>query len=62
MVDSEQFYWCRKHDRVERGGETCSGRQLLGPYPSADAARNWKQRHEAREERWEAQDEAWEGE
>lgn len=58
---SEQFYWCTTHHRVERAGETCPGRDLMGPYPSAEAARNWKQQHDQREDTWEAEDEAWEG-
>jgi hypothetical protein len=61
-VSDEQYYWCRKHDRVERSGGTCPERDLLGPYPSAEAARNWRQQRDAREDRWQAQDEAWEGE
>ncbi len=62
MSDGERFYWCQRHGRVERAGETCPERDLLGPYPSAEAARNWRQQHEAREDRWQAQDDAWEGE
>jgi hypothetical protein len=62
MSDDERFYWCQRHERVERQGETCPEGQLLGPYPSADAARDWKRQHEAREERWGAQDDVWEGE
>jgi hypothetical protein len=61
-VSDERFYWCRKHGRVETSGAACAAQDLLGPYPSAAAARNWKQQHDAREERWEAQDEEWEGE
>jgi len=61
-VSDEQYYWCQKHSRVERSGATCPERDLLGPYPSADAARNWRQQRDAREDRWQAQDEAWEGE
>lgn len=59
---SDEYYWCQRHDRVETSGETCPERYLLGPYPSADAARDWRKQRDAREDRWEAQDEAWEGE
>lgn len=61
-MSDEQYYWCQKHGRVETSGGTCPGRDLLGPYPSAEAARNWRQQRDAREDRWQAQDEAWEGE
>jgi hypothetical protein len=62
VTDNDQYYWCTTHDRVEVAGDTCPERDVLGPYPSADAARNWKERRDAREDRWQAQDEAWEGE
>lgn len=58
---SEQYSWCTRHQRVEGTGETCPEKYLMGPYPSAEAARNWKQQHEARADRWQADDEAWEG-
>lgn len=60
--DGERFYWCQRHERVEEAGHTCPERDLLGPYPSGDEARNWKQRRDKREDRWKAQDDAWEGE
>jgi hypothetical protein len=58
---SERFYWCTRHQRVEPDGEACPEKFRLGPYPTADDARNWKQLRDAREDRWEAEDEAWEG-
>lgn len=61
-MSDEQYYWCQKHGRVETSGGACPERDLLGPYPSAEAARNWRQQRDAREDRWQAQDEAWEGE
>jgi hypothetical protein len=59
---SEGFYWCTRHQRAERAGEACPEQFRLGPYPTEDDARNWRQRRDAREDRWEAEDEAWEGE
>jgi hypothetical protein len=58
---SEQYYWCTRHQRVEREGEACAERFRLGPYPTAEDARNWRQHRDAREERWEHEDEDWEG-
>lgn len=61
MSDGERYYWCQTHHRVESGDDVCPERDRLGPYPTPDAARNWKSTHDAREDRWDAEDEAWEG-
>ncbi len=61
MSNDREFWWCRKHDRVETDGDRCKARHLLGPYESEEAARNWRERFEARAERWEEQDEEWAG-
>lgn len=58
---SERFYWCIRHQRVERAGQACPEQFRLGPYATEDDARNWRERRDAREDRWEAEDEAWEG-
>lgn len=55
------WYWCQKHETAEQGSDACRALNRLGPYPSEEAARNWKERHESREDRWEEQDEEWEG-
>lgn len=54
----EDFYWCLTHQRVEQG-TGCRALDRLGPYPSPDAARAWRDRHEDRDERWEAEDRRW---
>ncbi len=59
MTDEPRFYWCLSHATVEEG-ERCRAQDRLGPYDSAEAARNWKQTHEQRQEKWEDEDEAWE--
>ncbi len=59
MTDDTPFYWCLTHGEVEVG-EQCRAQDRLGPYPSADAARNWKATHESRQEKWEDEDEKWE--
>ncbi|WP_370327315.1 hypothetical protein [Euzebya sp.] len=53
------WWWCLTHETVEQGS-TCRAQDRLGPYPTADAARDWKARRDAREEAWEAEDERWE--
>lgn len=59
MADDEQFYWCLTHNTVEQGLR-CPAQDRMGPYPTAAAARNWKQTQEERTEDWEAEDERWE--
>lgn len=58
MVEGE-FFWCRKHQRVEEG-VPCGASQILGPYPTAEAARDHVDIAEARNEAWDAADEEWE--
>lgn len=55
------WYWCVRHGRVEHGAESCPADDRMGPYPTEDAARNWRQSVEARNERWDAEDRAWSG-
>jgi hypothetical protein len=55
-----RFYWCLTHDRVEEGA-SCRARDRMGPYPSAQAARSWREHHEQRGETWQAEDERWHG-
>lgn len=56
---SEQWYWCLRHQRVE--SEPCGAANRMGPYPTREAARNWKDRVDAREDAWDADDERWDG-
>jgi hypothetical protein len=55
-----QYFWCLEHQRVESGDEVCRAEQRMGPYPSPEAARNWKQTSEARNDAWDEADEDWE--
>ena len=57
----DDWYWCLKHGTVEQG-LVCKADDRLGPYASREAAQNWRQTSEAREDRWEEQDKAWHGE
>lgn len=56
----EAWYWCVRHRRVEQG-ESCPADDRIGPYPSEDAARNWRQQFDERNDRWDAEDKAWTG-
>jgi hypothetical protein len=54
------WYWCLTHQRAEAAGDRDDPDNALGPYESPDAARDWKERSEARAQAWKEQDEAWE--
>lgn len=56
-----QYYWCLEHGQVEQGTR-CEAAQRLGPYDSPEAARNWRDRVEDRNERWDREDDRWKGE
>lgn len=56
-----EWYWCLEHGMAEQGRDKCKADNRLGPYESEEAARNFRERHESREDTWEEQDEAWEG-
>lgn len=57
----DQWYWCLVHQRPEQEGSQDKAEDVLGPYPTLEAAQNWKQTVEARNEAWKAEDERWEG-
>lgn len=59
MVDDERFYWCMAHNTVEQG-LVCPAQDRMGPYPTAAAARDWRQTQEAREDAWAEEDDRWE--
>lgn len=61
-VSTTEWYWCLTHSRPEGVADRDDPDNSLGPYPTEDAARNWKQRVDERNATWKAQDEAWEGE
>lgn len=56
-----KYYWCLKHEQVEEG-VACRAANRLGPYGSPEAARDWSERVESRDETWKAEDERWYGE
>lgn len=58
---SGEWYWCLEHNTAERGADKCKADNRLGPYESEEAARNYKSRHEAREDKWDEDDEEWAG-
>ncbi len=56
------WYWCLKHGRAEGGGVgTCPPEDRMGPYESQSEAEHWKERVEARNEKWDREDREWSG-
>lgn len=55
---SGSWYWCLKHGRAEDGDGSgvCPPQDRLGPYESREAAEHWKDRVEARNQRWDRED------
>ena len=60
MTGTQQWYWCLHHHAVESEDTACSPGRRLGPYPTREAAENWKEQADARNEKWDASDEDWE--
>jgi hypothetical protein len=55
------YYWCLTHGQVEVG-TTCRATDRLGPYESREAALDWRDRVDQRNDAWQAEDERWHGE
>ena len=60
-MSTTQWFWCLTHQQVEAGDQRDDPDNALGPYPTEDAARNWKATSEARNEAWDDEDERWNG-
>jgi hypothetical protein len=61
-VPEQQWFWCLDHNAAEPGEGGCPPDRRLGPYPSKEAAENWKEQFEARNKAWDDADAEWEGE
>jgi hypothetical protein len=57
----ERWYWDLRRERAVREDERGPAEDLLGPYPSREAAANWRDRVERRNEAWDEDDERWHG-
>ncbi len=55
-----QFFWCLRHDRVEEGDQACEPDQRMGPYSSHEEAARWREKKDARNEKWDREDREWE--
>jgi hypothetical protein len=54
--NSEQWWYCLKHNRVEDSSTTCAGKDLLGPYPSREEAARALEKVRERNKEWDDQD------
>lgn len=51
MSDGE-YYWCLTHQKVE-GPHEDKAADRMGPYPTPEAAKAWRETVETRNEEWE---------
>jgi hypothetical protein len=61
-VSTIEWYWCLTHQQAETADQRDDPDNSLGPYPSPEAARDWKRLNEERAEAWKDDDERWSGE
>lgn len=52
-----EWWYDLKQNRAVSDDERGPAKDLLGPYPSKEAAENWRQTHEGREAVWNQDDE-----
>lgn len=59
MTASEQWGWDLHQGQAVRWDQRGPGEDVLGPYPSKEAAEHWREQVEQRNERWDGDDDAW---
>jgi hypothetical protein len=59
MSAPTQWYWDLAKQRAVRADERGPGDEVLGPYPTREAAEHWQEQVERRNEAWDEADEAW---
>ncbi|WCO68290.1 hypothetical protein PO878_06060 [Iamia majanohamensis] len=57
---AETWWWDLTRGRAVTGDERPADIDVLGPYPTREAAERWRERVEARNEEWKEEDERWE--
>jgi len=55
MDDDQSWWYCLKDHRVEQG-PGCPGKDRLGPYPTRQAAENWQETVNRRNEEYDKDD------
>ena len=61
-MTSATWYWCLTHERAESAEVRDDPDNALGPYPTAEAAADWRRLNEERALKWKVEDDAWNGE
>jgi hypothetical protein len=56
---SNEWYWDLRRGVAVPAAERGPSDDMLGPYPSKEAAENWKAKVEERNEAWEHDDAEW---
>lgn len=59
MTSSTEWYWDLTKQQAVRADERGPGDEVLGPYPTREAAENWRDTVEQRNESWDDADEEW---
>lgn len=60
-ANGSSWYWSLTHNKAVPESDRGPDEDVLGPYPSKQAAENWKAQVEERNSEWEADDEEWDG-
>jgi hypothetical protein len=55
-TNSEQWWYCLRHNTVEDHNTACAGKDLLGPYATREEAANALERVRERNKEWDDQD------
>ncbi|HEX7131114.1 MAG TPA: hypothetical protein VF228_00980 [Iamia sp.] len=58
---AEQWWWDLTHARAVTSDERPRDIEVLGPYPTKEAAEDWRSTTKARNDAWDAEDARWEG-
>ncbi len=56
---AETWWWDLTEKRAVTGEERPRDAEVLGPYPTREAAEAWQDKVEARNEAWKDEDERW---
>ena len=58
---AERWWWSMKHGRAVTDDERGPDLDVLGPYPTREAAEAWRETVDERNQEWQAEDERWDG-
>ena len=58
-MSDTRWWWDLRLGRAVTDDERGADKDVLGPYPTREAAEAWRDAHEGREDAWEDEDERW---